>query len=110
MKSSSVQQTKRKLDAAKAKIKARHAFDFKLEGRRCCHVHERGEIVLIGIPDKCCAAISQLFREINRFEKRTKSLNLRPLDVKRYLYKYFRTKVEINKALRHVSVSVPLAD
>ena len=69
-----------------------------------------GEAAVIGVPEELYAELERLFSEICRFEKRTKSLNLKPLDVKRFLYKYFRVKAEINKALRHVSVSVPLAD
>ena len=103
-------QVKKGVYAAIAKVEDRYAFDFKLEGHQCRYVHEHGEASVIGAPEEFHAELNRLFSEICRFEKRTKSLDLRPLDVKRYLYKYFRVKAEINKALRHVSVSVPLAD
>lgn len=100
----------KRANAAIAKIVDQHAFVFKLDGHQCRYVHEHGEASVIGAPEEFHAELNRLFSEICRFEKRTKSLDLRPLDVKRYLYKYFRVKAEINKALRHVSVSVPLAD
>lgn len=100
----------KRANAAIAKIADQHAFVFKLDGHRCRYIYEHGEAKIIGIPEEFHTELNRLFHQIARFEKRIKSLNLRPLDVKRYLYKYFRVKAEINKAMRHVSVSVPLAD
>jgi hypothetical protein len=111
MQSSSLQKAKRKLDAAKAEIKARHAFDFKLEGRRCRYVykHDSG-FTITDVPEWLYSDLEKLCSEIRRFEERTQLLLLKKRDVQTFLYKLFRSKAEINKALRHVSVSVPLAD
>ena len=105
-----IEKVTKRANAAIAKIADRHAFAFRLDGHRCRYIHEHGEAKIIGVPDELHDQINELFREICRFEKRTKSLNLRPLDVKRLIYKHFRIRAEINMALRHVSVSVPLAD
>jgi hypothetical protein len=100
----------KRANAAIAKIADRHGFAFKLNGHRCHYIHEHGEAKIIGVPEEFHAELNRLFGQISRFDKRTKSLDLRPLDVKRCIYKYFLIKAEINEALRHVSVSVPLAD
>jgi hypothetical protein len=100
----------KRANAAIAKIADQHAFDFKLDGHRCRYEHKNGEATIIGVPEEFHAEINRLSHQIFRFEQRIKSLNLKSLDVKRYLYKYFRIKAEINRSLRHVSVSVPLAD
>jgi hypothetical protein len=106
-------QVKRKLDAAKAEIRDRHAFDFKVEGVRCRYIHKHdGGFTITDVPEWLYSDLDRLCDEIRRFEKRTKRVLLKSRDVQIFLYKLFRSKTEINKAVRHlsVSVSVPLAD
>jgi hypothetical protein len=106
-------QVQRKLDAAKTEIRDRHAFDFKVEGVRCRYIHKRdGGFTITDVPEWLYADLERLCDEIRRFEERTKILLLKRRDVKAFLYKLFRSKTEIDKAIRRlsVSVSVPLAD
>ena len=104
-------QAKRNLYATEAEIRARHAFDFKLEGVRCCYIYKHdGGSTITDVPEWLYSNLKKLCNEICRFEERTKVLLLKKRDVQTFLYKLFRSKAEINKALRHVSVSVPLAD
>jgi hypothetical protein len=104
-------QVKKSAYAAIAKVEDRHAFDFKLEGRRCRYIHKHdGGFTITDVPEWLYSDLERLCNEIRRFEKRTKLLLLKKRGVQTFLYKLFRSKAEINKALRHVSVSVPLAD
>jgi hypothetical protein len=68
-------QADRKLDAAKAETRARHAFDFKLEGQRCRYIHKHdGGFTITDVPEWLYSDLERLCDEIRRFEKRTKLL------------------------------------
>ena len=104
-------QVKKGVYAAIAKVEDQHAFEFKLEGEWCRFIHKHdGGATATGVSEELLPELETLCRESARFEERTQSLKLRPLDVKRFLYLYFQNKAGINKALRRVSVSVRLAD
>jgi hypothetical protein len=109
--SSDKKQAERALDVAKAEIKARHAFYFKLEGRRCrCVYKYGGGFTITDVPEWLYSDLENLCDEIRRFENRAKLLLLKKRDVQTFLYKLFRGKTKIYKAMRHVSVSAPPAD
>ena len=104
-------QAERKLDFTKAKIQARHGFDFKLEGVRCRYVYKQDTgFKITEVPGWLESDLESLCDEIRRFEERTKLLLLKERDVQTFLYKLFRSKAQMSKALRNVRVSVSLAD
>jgi hypothetical protein len=110
-----IKQVKKSVYAAIEKVEDRHAFDFKLDREWCRFVHKHGRGAAVtggvtGVPEALYPEFDKLCREIFRFEERTKSLKLRPLDMKIFLYQFFRSKAEINKALRRVPVSVRLSN
>ena len=104
-------QVKKGVYAAIAKVEDRYAFDFKLEGEWCRFVHKHGGGAAVTVvPEALYPEFEKLYHEIYRFEERTRALNLKSLDVKRFLSQFFISKAQMSKALRRVSVSVRLAD
>jgi hypothetical protein len=97
-------QAKRNLYATESEIRARHGFDFKLEGVRCHYVYNHdGGSTITDVSEWLYSNLEKLCGEIRRFEKRTKVLLLKKRDVQTFLYKLFRSKAEIDKAVRHLA-------
>jgi hypothetical protein len=82
-----------------------YEFDFGLDGAICRFSYQHGKPVF-DVSKEAKAGVEQLFNELRQFEKRIGSLKLDPLEVSKFLGKYFRTDAKIWKALRDMQVVI----
>ena len=82
-----------------------YEFDFGLDGAICRFSYQHGKPVF-AVSKEAMAGVEQLFDELRQFEKRIGSLKLDPLEVSKFLGKYFRTDAKVWKALREMRVKI----
>jgi len=80
-------------------------FDFELDGAVCRFSYQDGKPAF-DISKEAKAGVERLFDELRQFEKRIDSLELDPLEVSKFLGKYFCTDAKIWKALRDMQVAI----
>jgi hypothetical protein len=82
-----------------------YEFDFTLDGAICRFSYQHGKPAF-EVSKVATAGVGRLFDELRQFEKRVGSLELDPLEVSKFLRKYFRTDAKIWKALRDMQVII----
>jgi hypothetical protein len=82
-----------------------YEFDFRLDGAICRFSHQDNKPVF-DASKEAKVEVWQLFDELRQFEKRIDSLELDPVEVSKFLGKYFRTDAKIWKALRDMRVKI----
>jgi len=81
-----------------------YEFDFRLDGAICRFSHQDSKPVF-DASKEAKVGVRQLFDELRQFKKRIDSLELDPVEVSRFLGKYF-TDAKIWKALRDMRVKI----
>jgi hypothetical protein len=82
-----------------------YEFEFRLDGAICRFSHQDSKPVF-DTPKEVKAGMEQLVDELRQFAKRMDALELDPIEVSKFLGKYFRTDAKIRKALRNMRVSI----
>jgi hypothetical protein len=82
-----------------------YEFDFGLDGAICRFSYQHGKPVF-AVSKEAMAGVEQLFDELRQFEKRIGSLELDPLEVSKFLGKYFRTDAKVWRALRDMRIAI----
>jgi hypothetical protein len=80
-----------------------YEFDFRLDGAVCRLSYQHVKPAF-DISKEAKSGVEQLFAELRKFEKRIGSLELDPLEVSKFLSKYFRTDAKIWKVLRDMQI------
>jgi hypothetical protein len=82
-----------------------YEFEFRLNGAMCRFSHQNSKPVF-DAPKEVKAGVRQLANELRQFAKRMDALELDPIEVSKFLGKYFRTDAKVRKALRNMQVSI----
>lgn len=82
-----------------------YEFEFRLDGAICRFSHQNSKPVF-DAPKEAKAGVRQLVDELRQFTKRVDALELDPIEVSKFLGKYFRTDAKVRKALRNMRVSI----
>jgi hypothetical protein len=94
-----------KVSEAISAIVDQYEFDFGLDGGSCRFSYQLGKPVF-DVPKEAKAGVETLLEELSQFEKRIGSLELDPLEVSKFLGKYFRTDAKVRKALRDMRITI----
>jgi hypothetical protein len=86
-----------------------YEFEFKLDGAICRFSYQEGKAAF-KIPKQVKAGAKQLLGELRQFETRVGSLGLNPLDVSKFLGRYFRADAKVWTALRDMHLEVHSRD
>jgi hypothetical protein len=82
-----------------------HEFEFGFDGAICRFSYQDGKPVF-DAPKEAKAGVRQLVDELRQFAKRIDALGLDPIEVSKFLGKYFRVDAKIYKALRDVQIRI----
>lgn len=82
-----------------------YEFEFRLDGAICRFSHQNSKPIF-DAPKEVKAGVRQLVDELRQFAKRMDALELDPIEVSKFLGKYFRTDAKVREALRNMRVSI----
>jgi hypothetical protein len=82
-----------------------YEFEFRLDGTICRFSHQNSKPVF-DAPKEVKAGVRRLVDELRQFAKRMDALGLDPIEVSKFLGKYFRTDAKVRKALRSMRVRI----